>query len=68
MIVQAACQAPASQALRTESLGRPKCSRCGSVMLVAEASRFSAGGRVEHDWSCDKCGNAFVTSIRVSRR
>ena len=63
MIVQSACQAPSA-----EDLSRPKCPRCGSVLLVAEESRFDAAGCVDHAWSCDDCGNAFVTTIRLWRR
>lgn len=70
MIVQSACQASSSRVssspvLATESFGRPKCPRCGSVLLVAEESRFNAQGRIDHDWSCDDCGNLFVTSISL---
>jgi len=80
MIVQSACQASPSVATRatsrvlaTHSLGRPKCPRCGSTVLIAEESRFDASafnavGRIDHDWSCDDCGNRFVTSIRLSAR
>jgi hypothetical protein len=25
-------------------------------------------GRIDHDWSCDDCGNAFATSIRLCPR
>ena len=68
MIVQSACQVPAPRLLASESLSRPKCPRCGSVLLVAEESRFHANpfhamGRIDHDWSCDDCGNLFATSI-----
>jgi transposase-like protein len=63
MIVQTACHVPS-----TENLSRPKCPRCGSVLLVAEESRFNSSGRIDHAWSCDDCGNEFVTSIRVWRR
>jgi hypothetical protein len=43
------------------------------VLLIAESSRFEANaasaiGRIYHDWSCDNCGNTFVTSIRLSPR
>lgn len=48
----------------TGKLSRPKCPCCGSALLVAEESRFSAAGRIDHRWACDDCGNAFVTSIR----
>ncbi len=73
MIVQSACQVPVPRLLASESLSRPQCPRCGSVLLVAENSRFDANasnamGRIDHDWSCDDCGNAFVTSIRLCPR
>jgi len=73
MIVPSACQVPAPRLLANESLRRPQCPRCGSVLLIAESSRFEANaasaiGRIDHDWSCDNCGNTFVTSIRLSPR
>jgi len=49
-------------------LGRPNCPRCGSILLMAEESRFNVRGRIDHAWSCDDCGNAFVTSIRLLSR
>lgn len=60
MDIQAAFQARSKAELR-----RPKCPRCGSVLLFAEASAFNANGRIRHTWSCDACGNEFVTSVRV---
>jgi len=75
MIVQSACQGspPRLSVLATDNLSRPKCPRCGSVLLVAEESRFNtdaanAAGRIDHDWSCDSCGNAFATSIKLPTR
>lgn len=75
MIIQAAYQASLRQAssrtmwaLATESLSRPKCPGCGSIMLVAEESRFDAKGRIDHQWSCDSCGKTFATSITLRRR
>lgn len=68
MIVPSACEAPTARVLATENLSRPKCPRCGSMLLVAEESRFSAYGRIDHDWSCDDCGNQFGTSIRLRPR
>lgn len=47
---------------------RPKCPRCGATLLVAEHSAFSLNGGVRHNWSCDDCGNEFVTSVRVLPR
>jgi len=76
MIVQAAYQASSritARAAATQSLSRPQCPRCGSVLLIAEESRFDANacnamGRIDHDWSCDDCGNSFATSIRLYPR
>jgi predicted RNA-binding Zn-ribbon protein involved in translation (DUF1610 family) len=73
MIVQSAYQvAPkvtaSSRIHATGNLRRPKCPSCGGVLLVAEESRFNASGRIDHTWSCDECGNLFVTSIRLWRR
>jgi len=62
MIIQSVYDASSAQNLR-----RPKCPRCGSILLVAEQSRFSAGGRIDHAWSCDDCGNEFVTTIKQRR-
>jgi len=63
MDIQTACQAPS----RGE-LSRPKCPRCGSTLLFAEQSAFNLNGRIRHTWSCDQCGNEFVTSVRVLPR
>jgi predicted RNA-binding Zn-ribbon protein involved in translation (DUF1610 family) len=65
MIVQSACQAPTARVLASENFSRPPCPRCGSKLLIAEDSRFNARGRIDHDWSCDDCGNEFGTSIRL---
>jgi len=69
MLVQFACQSGYQVALprilAAENFCRPKCPRCGSVLFIAEASRFDVKGRIDHAWSCDNCANKFVTSIRV---
>jgi predicted RNA-binding Zn-ribbon protein involved in translation (DUF1610 family) len=69
MIVQSAYQASSQRVspriLATEDLHRPQCPHCGNVLLIAEESRFNGTGRVDHDWSCDDCGNVFGTSIRL---
>jgi predicted RNA-binding Zn-ribbon protein involved in translation (DUF1610 family) len=67
MLIYAPSRAPSEPLHSTESLSRPKCPRCGSALLVAEESRFSPTGRIDHDWLCDECGNAFVTSIKLGR-
>jgi predicted RNA-binding Zn-ribbon protein involved in translation (DUF1610 family) len=64
MTIQTVCQTAYTMP-STEKLSRPKCPRCGSILLVAEESRFNARGRIDHSWSCDDCGTAFVTSIRL---
>jgi transposase-like protein len=61
MLITARSRAP-SEPLH---LSRPKCPHCGNALLVAEESRLSASGRIEHDWSCDDCGNTFSTSITL---
>jgi hypothetical protein len=73
MIVQSAYQRAstrvlATQVFATEELSRPNCPHCGSLLLIAEESRFNLRGRIDHAWSCDDCGTAFVTSIRLWRR
>ena len=70
MSIHSACQAPlahdlATQMFADQDLSRPKCPRCGGVLLVAEKSTFNLRGRICHSWSCDDCGNAFATSIRL---
>jgi RNase P subunit RPR2 len=72
MIVQSACQSAstgvlATQVFATKDLSRPNCLHCGSVLLIAEESRFNIHGCIDHVWSCNDCGTAFVTSIRLWR-
>jgi ribosomal protein S27AE len=62
MAVQFSCNAPKSV---THDFGRPKCPRCGSVLLMAEESAFNLRGRIRHAWSCDDCSHEFVTSITL---
>ncbi len=42
---------------------RPKCPRCGRLLLIAEESAFNAQGHINHFWSCDDCAHEFVTAI-----
>jgi hypothetical protein len=62
MTVQFACNAPKPV---TYDFSRPKCPRCDSVLLIAEASAFSLRGRIRRAWSCDECAHEFVTSITL---
>lgn len=61
MDILTACQAP----IVGTPFSRPNCPRCGTMLLVAEQSAFSQNGCIHHAWSCDDCGNEFVTSISV---
>jgi ribosomal protein S27AE len=63
MNIQTACAAPS-----IDNFSRPKCPRCGSPLLLAEQAAFNLNGRIRHSWSCDDCGNEFVTSVRVFPR
>jgi len=55
----------ASKPLRCD-FRRPKCPRCGSVLLMAEESAFNLRGRIRHAWSCEECAYEFVTSIPLA--
>ena len=69
MSIQPACQLSLAQnGFAAQDLSRPQCPRCGGTLFVAEQSAFNLKGRIRHQWSCDDCGNAFVTSIRVPSR
>ena len=68
MIMETAYRERPSRSLPAEKPSRPKCPCCGSVLLIAEESRFNAKGRIDHIWSCDDCGHACVTTIRLWRR
>jgi ribosomal protein S27AE len=59
MGIPTTCQAP----IASIGFSRPNCPRCGAVLFVAEQSAFAHDGRIHHAWSCDDCGNEFVTSI-----
>jgi predicted RNA-binding Zn-ribbon protein involved in translation (DUF1610 family) len=67
MMVQCVRQISASRVLATSQLSRPNCPQCGNTLFVAEESLFDANGRIDHAWSCDDCGNEFVTSIQLWR-
>jgi ribosomal protein S27AE len=64
MDVLTACQAP----IVGLGFSRPNCPRCGAALFVAEQSALAPNGRIHHAWSCDDCGNEFVTSICVFPR
>jgi uncharacterized protein with PIN domain len=39
----------------------PRCSICKDSMVAPEASVFKTDGEVSYLWSCDNCGQGFVT-------
>jgi RNase P subunit RPR2 len=49
----------------THDFRRPRCPRCGSILMMAEESAFNLKGRICHAWSCDDCAHQFVTSISL---
>ncbi len=44
----------------------PNCPRCTATLIAAAASEHVSELQVRHLWSCDACGHAFVTSVRLS--
>lgn len=62
MSIQFACN---TREAVTRDFGRPKCPRCGNVLLVAEESEFNLKGRIRHAWTCDECAHEFVTLITL---
>ena len=67
MTMEFAChdRALSKELAASRNFRRPKCPRCGSVLLIAEESEFNLKGRIRHAWSCDDCAHAFVTSITL---
>ena len=41
------------------------CPHCHQPVVAPEASEFVSEERVRHLWSCDSCGHAFETAVRV---
>jgi ribosomal protein L37AE/L43A len=39
----------------------PRCSICMDAMVAPEASVLKSDGEVSYLWSCDTCGQSFVT-------
>jgi hypothetical protein len=44
----------------------PRCSICLDSMVAPEASVLKSDGEVSYLWSCDSCGQGFVTQARTS--
>jgi ribosomal protein L37AE/L43A len=39
----------------------PRCVICTDAMVAPEASVLKSDGEVSYLWSCDRCGQSFVT-------
>jgi ribosomal protein S27AE len=48
-------------------LPRAFCPRCGEAMFMAQASEFMEDGEIRHHWSCDACGEDFLTTVNVAQ-
>jgi hypothetical protein len=44
----------------------PRCSICSDLMVAPEASVLKSKGEVCYLWSCDRCGQGFVTKAHLS--
>lgn len=42
-----------------------ECAQCGDRIYIPEWSECLDGGRVRHLWTCEACGYAFETIVRV---
>jgi hypothetical protein len=42
----------------------PRCPSCSDLMVAPEASVLGPDGDVSHLWTCDSCGQGFVTRAR----
>ena len=40
----------------------PRCASCSDPMVAPEASALRADSKVSYLWSCDCCGQSFVTN------
>jgi hypothetical protein len=43
----------------------PRCSICTDFLVAPEASVFKTDGEVSYLWSCERCGQGFVTDVRL---
>ena len=50
------------------NFGRPRCPRCGKLLLIAERSEFHFTGWIRNSWRCDDCAHTFETAIALRPR
>ena len=46
----------------------PSCPKCDDLLLAPAASEYVSERHVRHQWSCEACGHAFITSARFPFR
>ncbi len=61
MTLQTAAHALTSRPSRMRS-----CPHCSGLVIAPEASEFVGDGNVRHVWSCESCGQAFETNVRLT--
>jgi hypothetical protein len=42
------------------------CLKCGEPLVSPETSAYLGGGRVQHLWSCDGCGQEFRSIASIA--
>jgi hypothetical protein len=63
---QTEIQSRAAQWPRARAM--PRCSLCSEVMVAPEASVLHSDREVRYLWSCDSCGQSFVTHAAILLR
>ena len=46
---------------------RPDCPQCGETLVAPVQSEFVSDGVIHHTWSCDSCGQDFLTTVELER-
>ena len=42
------------------------CLKCGEPLIAPATSAYLGGGRVQHFWSCDGCGQEFRSFVSIA--
>jgi hypothetical protein len=59
-------EARSSAGYRPRQRDLPRCVACADWMVAPEASALRADGNVSYLWSCDCCGQSFVTKAAAA--
>jgi hypothetical protein len=49
----------------SRGLTLPYCPQCNDLVFAPLASEFVSASHVRHQWSCEACGHAFLTSVQL---